>query len=339
MATPTAHEQPNPSLVFETLNAFQRAAALKAAIQLDLFTAIGEGNETPSLLAKRCGITERGARILSDYLTIIGLLTKTDGVYALTRDSAIFLDRRSPACIGSIADFITMPQTIDVFMNLAETLRTGGSNLEHRAATLHENPIWVEFARSMKPLMLLPANLIAGVVGAESKEKCKVLDVAAGHGVFGITIAEQNPNAEIFALDSEHVLAVAKENAQAAGVAPRYHLLPGSAFDIDLGAGYNLILLTNFLHHFDVPTNESLLRKVHAALAPDGRAVTLEFIPNDDRVTPPDTAVFSMIMLGQTTGGDAYTFVEYERMFRNAGFSSSELKPLPGPESVIVSTR
>ena len=99
-----------------------------------------------------------------------------------------------------------------------------------------------------------------------------------------------------------------------------------------------MVLLTNFLHHFDAPTNEELLRKVHAALAPGGRAVTLEFVPNDDRVTPPEAATFSMIMLGSTPHGDAYTFAEFERMFSHAGFTRSEhFRQPPMPESVIIS--
>jgi O-methyltransferase domain/Dimerisation domain len=337
MATAMDQEQPNPALIFELLNGFQRTAAMKAAIELDVFTAVGEGNVTPAHLAKRCGTTERGARILCDYLAIAGILTKKDGSYALTRDAAVFLDKRSPACIGSIANFITMPHTIDLFMDLTETLRSGGSSLTGKAAIEPENPIWVEFARSMKPMMAMPASSIAEMLGAASGEKWKVLDIAAGHGAFGITLAKQNPNAEIFALDWPSVLALAKENAQAAGVTSRYHVLPGSAFDVAFGSGYDLVLLTNFLHHFDIATNESLLRKVHAALAPAGRAITLEFVPNDDRVTPPATASFSMMMLGHTTAGDAYTFAEYQRMFRNAGFSSIEIRPLPGPESVMIS--
>src|SRR5262249_54029143 len=100
-----------------------------------------------------------------------------------------------------------------------------------------------------------------------------------------------------------------------------------------------LVLLTNFLHHFDQPTCESLLRKVYAALKPGGRAVTLEFVPNEDRVSPPGSATFAMIMLGSTHRGDAYTFSEYEKMFRNAGFSSSEAHSMPGPETVIVSKK
>src|SRR5271166_4551341 len=113
MASVMEQPQPNPTLIFDLINGFQRSAAMKAAIELDIFTAVGEGDETPARLAKRCGITARGARILCDYLSIVGILTKKEGSYALTRDAAIFLDRRSPACIGSIADFLIMPHTID----------------------------------------------------------------------------------------------------------------------------------------------------------------------------------------------------------------------------------
>jgi len=98
------------------------------------------------------------------------------------------------------------------------------------------------------------------------------------------------------------------------------------------------VLLTNFLHHFDKTTCETLLRKVHAALAEGGRAVALEFVPNEDRITPPQAAGFSMQMLGGTPAGDAYTFAELERMFRNAGFSRSEMHELPPTiERVVVS--
>jgi hypothetical protein len=83
----------------------------------------------------------------------------------------------------------------------------------------------------------------------------------------------------------------------------------------------------NFLHHFDVPTCTTLLKKVRAALKPGGRAAIVEFIPNDDRVTPPTAAAFSMIMLVNTPSGDAYTFAEIESMAKNAGFPRVELSP------------
>jgi 2-polyprenyl-3-methyl-5-hydroxy-6-metoxy-1,4-benzoquinol methylase len=337
MASRAGHDQPTPSFIFETINGYQRTAALRAAIQLDLFTAIGEGNETPTAMASRCRATERGVRILCDYLVIVGLLEKSGEQYSLGRDAAIFLDKRSPAYIGSISNFLARSETIEIFMNLAATIRNPQAALAGTTATDPDNPMWVEFARSMAPMMAMPAQLISQMVGADAGEKWKVLDIAAGHGMFGITIAKDNPNAEIYALDWPSVLVAATENAEAAGVATRYHLLPGSAFEVDFGSGYNLVLVTNFFHHFDLPTNEALARKIKSSLAPGGRVVTLEFVPNDDRVTPPATAAFSMTMLGHTLAGDAYTFAEYQKMFRNAGFSSSELRSLPGPMSVIIS--
>jgi ubiquinone/menaquinone biosynthesis C-methylase UbiE len=192
----------------------------------------------------------------------------------------------------------------------------------------------------MMPMMRMPAEAIAGLLQADGGQPWKVLDIAAGHGVFGITIARHNPKAEIVALDWPKVLEVAQENAEAAGVAARYSRKPGSAFDVEFGSGYDAVLLTNFLHHFDMPTCEGLLRKVHKALKAGGRVVILEFVPNEDRVTPPRQASFAMLMLTGTPGGDAYTWSEYQAMLRNTGFVASEIHPLPPtPQTVMLATK
>ncbi len=338
MAPVTQPHPPSPDLFFDTLNAYQRTAALKAAIELDVFTAIGEGNRTIQGLAKRCGTSERGMRILCDYLVVIGFLTKDEGGYGLTPDSALFLVRSSPVYIGAAAKFLASPELVDGFKDVAAFVRKGGTVASDAGIVADENPMWVEFARSMAPLTTLPAELIADLIRAGSGQKCRVLDIAAGHGLFGIAIAKKNPNAEIVALDWAGVLEVAKENARKEGVASRLTTLPGNAFEVDYGRGYDLVLLTNFLHHFDVATCEGLLRKVYAALSPGGRAVTLEFVLNEDRVSPPIPAMFSIIMLSATPGGEAYTFSEYERMFRGAGFSRSDLHHLPPTlQQVIIS--
>ena len=325
----SAAQQPSPQLFFQTINAYQRTEALKAAIELDLFTAIGEGSTTTSELAKRCGASERGVRILSDFLTIIGFLNKEGDRYHLTQDSAVFLDKRSPAYMGGIVEFISTPKLTENFKNFAEAVRKGGTTDTEGGTVAPDNPIWVQFARAMAPMMAMPAQMLAKLVDPAPASELKILDIAAGHGLYGIAFATNNKEAEITALDWPKVLEVAKENAAKAGVADRYATIEGSAFDVDYGTGYDLVLLTNFLHHFDPPTCETLLRKVHKALKEGGRAVTLEFVPNEDRVTPPDAAAFSVMMLGSTPSGDAYTFSELERMFAHAGFSRSEIHPLP----------
>ena len=321
-------KQPSPELFFQTVNAYQRTEGLKAAIELEIFTAVGEGKTTAPEIAHRVDASERGVRILCDFLCIMGFLTKDEGHYQLTPDSAMFLDKRSPAYLAGAIQFMLSPMLTDNFKNFAETVRKGGT-LSDGGTVSHDNPIWVTFARGMAPMMALPSQLLAKLVDPNADRKLKVLDIAAGHGLFGIAFAKNNPQVEVVALDWPNVLQVAKENAAVAGVADRHSTIEGSAFDVDYGRDYDIVLLTNFLHHFDPPTCEVLLRKVHAALGDGGRAVTLEFVPNEDRISPPDAAAFSVMMLGSTPSGDAYTFSELEAMARNAGFQRSEIHPLP----------
>jgi ubiquinone/menaquinone biosynthesis C-methylase UbiE len=336
----SAAQQPSPQLFFTTMNAHQRTEALKAGIELEVFTAIAEGNSTAAEIATRCQTSEKGMRILCDFLTIMEFMTKKDDRYSLTLDSSVFLDKRSPAYLGSATVFMCSPMLTEGSKHIADAVRKGGTVMQDDGTVGPDNPVWVKFAQGMAPLMMMPAQLIAKLVDPNADQKLKVLDIAAGHGLFGIAFASNNKQAEITALDWKAVLEVAKENAQKAGVSDRYQTIPGSAFDVDFGSGYDLVLITNFLHHFDPPTCETLLRKVRAALADSGRAVTLEFVPNEDRVTPPDTAAFSMMMLTSTPSGDAYTFSELERMFANAGFSRSTMHALPPTiQQVVISEK
>ena len=339
-ATPSSPQQPSPASFFDTINAYQRTEALRTAIELDLFTQVAAGQRTAAQLAGVCQASPRGVRILADYLAILGFLRKNGDVYELSPDAAVFLDRRSPAYLGGAVDFLLASGVRDCFQHLTAAVRRGGTAVSDEGTVSYDNPIWVAFARAMAPLMHLPARLLADLVGGDAQKPLRVLDVAAGHGLFGITIAERYPQAHITALDWPNVLAVAAENARAAGVAARHSLLPGSAFDTDWGGPYDLVLLTNFLHHFDLPTCRQLAAKAHAALGPGGRAFTLEFIPEPDRITPPSTATFALTMLATTAHGDAYTFAEYEQVFAPAGFRRSEFHALPPTtQQAVVSYR
>jgi 2-polyprenyl-3-methyl-5-hydroxy-6-metoxy-1,4-benzoquinol methylase len=324
--TPTG---PSPALFFDTINAYQRTEALRAAIELDLFTQVGAGHRTVERLAQACQAAPRGVRILADYLTILGFLRKDGDRYGLTPDAEAFLDRRAPGYLGGALEFLLADELRGCFRHLTAAVRRGGTAVSEEGTVSPDNPIWVAFARAMAPLMQLPARRLAGLIGGDVQQPLRVLDVAAGHGLFGITVAECYPQAHVTALDWPAVLAVAAENARRAGVADRHTLLPGSAFEVDWGGPYDIVLLTNFLHHFDMAACRQLAAKAYAALAPGGRALTLEFIPEPDRITPPATAVFALTMLATTARGDAYTFAEYDALFARAGFRRSEFHALP----------
>jgi ubiquinone/menaquinone biosynthesis C-methylase UbiE len=327
---------PSPQLFFDTISAFERTEALRAAIELDLFTMVGAGHRTAPQLASACKASARGVRILADFLTIAGFLHKHNDEYQLTPDSNVFLNRQSPAYVGGAADFLLAPSLRECFHRLTDAVRRGGTALSDEGTVSYDNPIWVAFARAMGPLMQMPARLLTDLIGGDVSQPLRVLDVAAGHGLFGIAIAQRYPKGRITALDWPNVLAVAAENAFKAGVSERHTLLPGSAFDLDWGGPYDVVLLTNFLHHFDPETCVQITRKAYAALAPSGRALTLEFIPEPDRITPPATATFALVMLATTAKGDAYTFAELQQIFAKAGFARSTFHALPPTSQQLV---
>ena len=329
----------NPGLVFEMVQSHQKTAAMNAAIELDVFRAVGQGPGDAASIARHCGASERGIRILCDFLVINGVLAKESGCYKHTPSSAAFLDPASPACMASVAQFLTESAIMQADTKLADIVRNGRTHLPGQGTVEPENPVWVLFAEKMAPMMGPMAGPLGAVVLNGHDGPMQVLDIAAGHGLFGIEIAKQNQQARVTGLDWAPVLRVALKNAEKAGVRERYDMLPGSAFEVDFGGPYDAVLLTNFLHHFDKPTCVGLLKKVRSALKPGGRAATLEFVPNEDRVSPPMPAAFAMTMLTTTASGDAYTFNELHAMHQEAGYKEVTAHPIPmSPHTVVMGT-
>src|SRR5215211_4770590 len=140
----SAAQQPSPLLFFQTVNAHQRTEALKAAIELEVFTAIGEGNTTAAQIAKRCQASEKGIRVLCDFLTIMGMLTKQNDSYGLTLDSATFLDKRSPAYLGGAVELMCSPEINDCVRSMTEAVRKGGTAVDNDGTLDPEHPVWVK---------------------------------------------------------------------------------------------------------------------------------------------------------------------------------------------------
>jgi predicted nicotinamide N-methyase len=322
--------------VFDIAIAYQKTAALIAAVKLNIFTVIGEEMVSVDDLVSRTGASRRGLRILCDYLTVIGLLKKQNSHYLVTPVARVFLDESSPFASGKIVDFVAAPEMIDLlFRDPASYVQNGGSTGLANVAPDH--PVWVRYAKSMVPFAAPTAKLVAAHVATLSDPPYTVLDIAAGHGLYGIEVAKALPDALITAVDWAPVLAVTKANAEAAGVADRFRMVAGNAMELDWGCAFDLILLPNFLHQLDFESCTLLLRKVKSNLAAGGQALGVEFVPNEDRVSPPIPAMFAFWMLATTPNGDAYTTRELEEMARNAGFRGATTWPLARtPQSLII---
>lgn len=327
---------PSPQLALEAINAYQRTAAIKAGIELKIFSHIATGAETASEIGKRSEASERGVRILCDTLAAFGFLTKSDNHYGLTSDSAAFLDSKSPTYIGGVIDFLLSPKLTSNFDNLTAAVKKGGTSETELGTLAPDHPIWLQFARAMTPMMIPASHALAALIPLDGSHPTKVLDIAASHGVWGLALAQKNPRTQLVALDWASVLEVARENAERAGLGDRFSTIAGSAFEVHLGTDYDVILIPNFLHHFNVKTCIEFLKKVRTALRSDGCVAIVEFVPNSDRITPPEVARFSLVMLASTPEGDAYTFAELEKMLKDAGFKSPEMHPLPPSFSTAV---
>jgi len=184
--------QPSPALFFDTVNAYQKTAALKAAIELDVFTQIAKKAVTVRQLAEVCRSSPRGIEILCDYLVTHGFLNKADGRYELTPDSDLFLNRESPAYLGGTLEFLHSPLIMEPFNELAETVRSGRLKSSGMGTLAPDHPVWVKFARAMAPLMMGPATAVADILKLDEQRPIKVLDVAASHGAYGISVASKS---------------------------------------------------------------------------------------------------------------------------------------------------
>jgi ubiquinone/menaquinone biosynthesis C-methylase UbiE len=329
--------KPSPEKFFSAMTAYQNTAMLKAAIDLDLFTAIGDGDSTLPDLARRIQGPERGVRMLCDALTVSGFLIKSEERYGLTLDSHVFLDRKSRAYIGDATRFLASDVVTSGFRDLATVVRSGRP-LADEPFPGTEHPIWVEFARSMAAIAYVPAQEMAKLV--QSNTKIRVLDIAAGHGMYGLAIAQTSSQAEVVAQDWPSVLPVSCENAKRFGVLDRFSVLPGDALEIDFGSGFDVIVVANLLHHWAPEAIVRFHRKAHSALAPGGKLVIVEFAPNDDRLSPPIAAQFVLPMLANTVDGDAYTVAEHRRMLHQSGFRTCEAHVLfPTPATAIIAPK
>ena len=301
----------SPAWLLDEFRAYERSLTLRTAIELDLFTRIGAGVDTIPALAKATRASVRGLRVLCDNLAAHQHLVKKSGRYRLTLNSRIFLSKDSPACFASTIRFLASDAYIKAFCDLLRSVKRG------RARTL-KTP-WPDYARLMSPLAQDVAASVAEALTADSAGPMRVLDVAAGHGLYGLALGAHNPQAEIYALDAADVLRVAARNARRAGLGKRFHSIPGDAFTTSFGGPYDLVLAGNIAHHLEPGANIKLFRKCRAALKPKGKLVVLDFVINEDRVSPAAEAGFA-IHLFATGSCDVYTLAEYRGMLRAAGF-------------------
>jgi C-methyltransferase len=336
----TASDSLDPTPIIQMMQANQATAVLKTAIDLGVFAALAEAPLTADAVAAKIACPVRSTGILLDALAIVGLATRHGAKYELTPLVRAYLVPGGPTYLGDASNIFAGPLLWDAFGKLAEAVRADGSVMEKHAET-PSNVFWETFARSSAALAFPAATALAEQLApiAAAKKILRVLDVAAGSGIYGHTQLRM-PGVDVTFLDWPNVLKETRAWGDRLGVdQTRAHYLPGSVFDADLGGPYDVVIASHLYHHFDPRACQTLTRRLAGVLAPGGRLAVHDFVTGS-ALENPGATMFSLVMLVWTRHGKAYSHEDYTAWMTEAGLARPSAHPLPGmPTTWLIAER
>jgi len=334
----TNAQTPSPLEQIMQMNfSFAPACVMTAALRLGVFSHLAAGKSTAAEIAQAAESSERGTRMLLDALAGFGLLTKSGGRYELTPHARQYLVRESEDYAGGLAETGKM---IEAWTQLTECVRTGRPVRRVEAKEQAEE-FFPMLVRTLHVVNREPARRTAEALGAGTERKgLRVLDVAAGSGVWGIAFAEADAEARVTAQDFPGVLPTTREYVRRHGLEERFDYLAGDLKEVDFGEGqYDVALLGNIVHSEGEDSSRDLFRRLRRALKDGGRVVVIDMLPNDARTGPPYQLIFALNMLVNTERGDTYTLADYTRWLNDAGFPRVETADIGSHSPAVIGYR
>jgi predicted O-methyltransferase YrrM len=305
----------DPSRILDTLRGYWRSEALRAAIDLGVFSAIGRGSRTAAGIAARCGARVEGIERLCDYLTSQGFLHRRAHRYRSAADTRHWLGTRSPHNLAPVARFFNEPPVTTAFARLGRSV-CGGRRRPQRGHA----EIWRRFARFTLPMRLLLAEAVADDLAASEVAFGRILEIGAGGAALGVELLRRNRRARLVVQDRASVVGVAQTHAKAAGIDRRVTLLPGDARTVAFGGPYDLVLMINALEFFDARSRPRILQRAHDALAPGGAIAVRSTLQDPARLSPPDAMAHDLMLLALQVPDRPLSARQVRAALRAAGF-------------------
>lgn len=312
---------------------------LEAAIRHRVFDVLDGGAMTIAETANATGASVRGLTAIMNALVGLQYLTNDgQGRYALAPEAAAFLVSTKPTFQGGLIRHCS-EHLIPRWLHLNDVVATGepvsAVNEEKSGAEFFHDFVLDIFPMSYGAAQFLAHRLAFGANG----EPVRVLDLAAGSGVWGIAQAQASPRVQVTAVDWPEVIPVTKKTAERFGLGPRFSFVEGDLHDADFGSGYSLATLGHILHSEGEALSRKLLQKTHAALASGGTIAVQEFLVNADRTGPLNGLFFAVNMLVNTRNGNTWSFEEISGWLKEAGFTNARQINSPGPSPLILATK
>ena len=311
---------------------------IEAAVRNKVFDALSSGPMTVAEVSDATGASERGLASIMNALTGLDLLTKDDGIYALTPESAAFLVSTKPSYLGGMMAHMSS-QLIPKWLDIENIVRTGQPSAQVNDA-VEGSAFFEKFVSALFPFNYAAAGVAAATLDvANATAPVRVLDLAAGSGVWGIAIAQRAPCVTVTAVDWPGVLNVTRRTAEQFGLSDRFSFIAGDLADVDFGTDHHVATLGHILHSEGPERSKALLKKTFDALAPGGTIVIAEFLVDAERKSNVMGLLFDVNMLVNTASGGTYSFEEIRGWLEDAGFRRAGLVPAPGPSPLIFADK
>jgi hypothetical protein len=333
------NQQPNPEKILQTGLAFWASKTLLSAVEMGLFTELSGGPEPLAAISERVGLHPRSARDFLDALVALGFLQRNGDRYANTAETDLFLDRKKPSYVGGILEMASH-RLYGFWGNLTEALRTGEPQNEVKHGgpglfeTLYADPARLNGFLAAMTGISRGANMAIARAFPWASYRTFV-DVGTAQGDLAAQIALANPHLRGNGFDLPQVAPIFEEYVAALGVSDRLTFLPGDFFKHDFPQA-DVILMGHILHDWDLATKKMLLKKAFDAVPAGGAVVVYEGIIDDDRSKNAFGLLMSLNMLIETPGGFDYTGADCSAWMKQAGFSTTRVEPLVGPDSMVI---
>src|SRR6266436_8470429 len=332
-------KQITPERLMELSFAYAPPLIISAAAANKVFDALENSAKTAEEVAKKTGASPRALKILMNALVGLDLLKKDRrGRYSLTSESAAFLISKRP---GSHAGFFSAiaPQLISRWLRLTDIVREGRPGMAVNQET-EGTEFFSQLVENIIPMSYPPAQTFGDHLQlAKTKDEIRVLDLAAGSGIWGIALAEKSPRVYVTAVDWAGMIPTTKRITQKFGVSDRFNYIEGDILETNFGSGYDIATLGHILHSEGEERSRQLLKKTFSALKPGGIIAVAEWLVNDKRTEPTHSLMFAVQMLVNTDKGETFSFNEIKSWLEDAGFRKVRKLEAPGPSPLILATR
>jgi len=335
--------QATPTAILQTGTGFWASKTLLTAVNMGLFTLLANGEKSGQKIQAELKLHKRSLYDFLDALVALGFLIrsgiKESAVYKNTEETDLFLDKNKPTYVGGILEMANN-RLYPYWNNLKEGLKTGlpqnetKNNGQSTFDAIYSNPKKLrEFINAMAGVQT--GNFITFSKTFNFSNYKTLCDIGGCGGHLSIHVARTNPHIHCTSFDLPEVKPIATDIINSMNMSGNIKVVSGDFFKDEFPKA-DIITMGNVLHDWGEQEKLTLIKKAYKALPASGALVVIENIIDDSRSKNAFGLLMSLNMLIETEQGFDFTFEDFNRWTKTAGFTSTTLMSLIGPSSACV---